>query len=159
MKRVCTLSLIWILVFGFNVSTIGQNLTIPQKLKIEKQVDSIFNVMVKAAEKVDYNKISMGVDDRYSAGFLVNNVYYPTYESLINMLKSNMRSGAKQSITIQNKKITVLTDNIVLLTASGESKVESSTGQSLTIEFLWSFVYEKINNNWKVIQSHQSLAN
>ena len=159
MKTTLTILLICIVTFGFNVQSKGQNLTIPQKIKIEKQVDSIFNAIVKAAENVDYDKISLGVDDRQNAGFIVNNLYYAKYDSLIHSLKSNLRSGLKQKINIQQKKITVLSNNIVLLTASGESRVESNTGQPLTIEFLWSFVYEKINNDWKVIQSHQSRAN
>ena len=159
MKTSLTITLICILIVGFNGQSNGQNLTKLQKSTIEKQVDSIFVTQVKAAEKVDYDKISTGVDDRYNAGFIVNNTYFTKYDSLINILRSNIRSGAKQRITIQHKKITVLSDNIVLLTASGESSIESNTGQPLNINFLWSFVYEKINNDWKVIQSHQSRAN
>jgi len=159
MKTSLTITLICILTFGFNGQSKGQNLTMLQKSKIEKQVDSIFITMVKAAEKVDYDKISTGVDDRYNAGFIVNNTYFTKYDSLINILKSNIRSGATQRITIQHKKITVLSNDIVLLTASGDSSIESNTGQPLNIKFLWSFVYEKINNDWKVIQSHQSLVN
>jgi len=159
MKTTFTISLICILAFGFNVQSKGQNLTNEQKSKIEKQVDSIFYSMIKDAENVAYDKISLGVDDRYNAGFIVNNSYFTKYDSLINILKTNLRSGTKQSITIQNKKITVLSDNIVILTASGDANVELNTGQFFNVKFLWSIVYEKINNIWKVIQSHQSQAN
>ncbi|HEY4785397.1 MAG TPA: nuclear transport factor 2 family protein [Bacteroidales bacterium] len=159
MKTTLTISFICFLILGFNGQSKGQNLTKLQKSKIEKQVDSIFQTMVKAAENVDYDKISLGVDDRHKAGFIVNNSYFTKYDSLINMLKTNSRSGTKQHIIIQNKKITVLSDNIVLLTASGETNIELATGQSFNIKFLWSFVYEKMNNDWKVIQSHQSRAN
>ena len=159
MKRALTILFINFLLLGFNGQSKGQSLTNLQKLKIEKQVDSIFQTMVKAAENVDYDKISLGVDDKYNAGFIVNNSYYTKYDSLISILKANLRSGTKQSISIQNKKITVLSDNIVLLTASGDTHVELSTGQSFNVNFLWSFVYEKINNDWKVIQSHQSRVN
>jgi hypothetical protein len=159
MKTAITILLITITYFGFNEQLIGQNLTSIQRSKIEKQVDSIFLSMVKAAENVDYNTISRGVDDKYTAGFIVNNSYYSNYDSMINILKANLQSGTKQSITFQNKKITVLSESIVLLTASGNANVELGTGQSFVVNFFWSFVYEKINNNWKVIQSHQSLAN
>jgi len=159
MKTTLTITLVCIFLVGFNGQSRGQSLMKLQKSTIEKQVDSIFVTMVKAAERVDYDKISTGVDDRYNAGFIVNNTYFTKYDSLINILRSNIRSGAKQLITIQHKKITVLSDNIVLLTASGESIFESNTGQPLNINFLWSFVYEKIKNDWKVIQSHQSRAN
>lgn len=159
MKTTLTISLICFLVLGFNLQLKGQNLTNLQKSKIEKQVDSIFQTMVKAADNVDYDKISLGVDDSHKAGFIVNNSYFTTYDSLINILKANLQTGTKQNITIENKKITVLSDSIVLLTASGDANVKLNTGQSFNIKFLWSFVYEKINNDWKVIQSHQSRAN
>ncbi len=159
MKTTIAISLICFLILGFNGQSKGQSLTNMQKSKIEKQVDSIFHTMVKAAENLDYDKISMGVDDRYNAGFIVNSSYYTKYDSLINILKANLRSGTKQSIAIQNEKITVISDRIVLVTASGDTNVELNTGQSYNAKFLWSFVYEKINNDWKVIQSHQSRAN
>jgi hypothetical protein len=159
MKTTITISLFCFLIAGFNGQSKGQKFTNLQKSKIEKQVDSIFHLMVKAAENLDYDKISKGVDDRNNAGFIVNGSYYSKYDSLINILKANLRNGPKQSITIQNKKITVLSDNIVLLTASGDTDVELNTGQSFHAKFLWSFVFEKVNNDWKVIQSHQSRAN
>ena len=158
-QTILTIFFICFLIVGFNGQSKGQNLTKQQKSKIEKQVDSIFTSMVKAAENLDYDKISLGVDDTYNAGFIVNNSYFTKYDSLITILKANLRSGIKQRITFQHKKMTVLSESIVLLTASGDSNVELNPGQSFTIKFLWSFVYVKMNNDWKVIQSHQSRAN
>ena len=159
MKTTLTISLICFLLLGINGQSKGQKLTKPQQSKIEKQVDSIFQTMIKAAENVDYDNISLGVDDKYNAGFIVNNSYFTKYDSLISIFKANLRNGTKQSIAIQNKKITVLSENIVLLTASGDSNIELPNGQTLNVKFLWSIVYEKINDDWKVIQSHQSRAN
>lgn len=156
MKTTLTIILVSFLLFGLQGQSKGQNLTSLQKSKIERQVDSVFYTMVKAAENLDYDKISTGVDDRYNAGFIVNGLYYSTYDSLIYTLKANLRDGAKQSITIQKKKITVLSDRIALVTASGDARVEFNGGQTFNAKFLWSFVYEKMNNRWKVIQSHQS---
>jgi hypothetical protein len=159
MKTKLTILIIYFVTVGFTGQLKGQNLTNIQKLKIEKQVDSIFLNMVKAAENVDYDKISVGVDDRYNAGFIINNSYYSKYDYMISTFKANSGSGTKQSITFQNKKITVLSESIVLLTASGNANVELNTGQSFNVIFFWSLVYEKFKNEWKVIQSHQSQAN
>jgi hypothetical protein len=159
MKTTITILFICILSPGLNGQKAGQKLTNIRKSRIEREVDSIFLSMVKAAESVDYNAISLGVDDRYNAGFIVNNTYYSKYDSMIYILKTNLRSGTKQTITFQNKKITLLSDSIVLLTASGNTNIELNTGQSFNANFFWSFVYEKFNNNWKVIQSHQSRGN
>lgn len=159
MKTTLTIAFFCVLACGFNAQSKGQNLTKLQISTIEKQVDSIFQTMVKAAENLDYDKISLGVDDRHNAGFMVNGSYYKTYDAMIAILKANTPSGANQHIAIENKKLTVLSDSIVLLSASGETHVDLNTGQSFNAKFLWSFVYEKINTNWKVIQSHQSRVN
>lgn len=158
MKTTLTIAFICFLTLGCNGLSKGQSLSNLQKLKIEKQVDSIFLTMVKAAENVDYDKISSGVNDKYNAGFIVNNSYYSKYDSMITVLKANLRSGIKQSIVIQHQKITVLSENVVLLTASGNSNVELPN-QTFNVKFFWSLVYQRINNDWKVIQSHQSQAN
>ncbi len=158
MKNLLTIVLACFLIIGFLEQSNGQNLTSQQKSKIEKEVDSVFHSMIKAAESLNYDKLSTGVDDRYNAGFIVNSVYFPTYDSLARIMKANTQDGASQSIKIQKEKITVLSDRIALLTASGNAKVEINPYQTFSTKFLWSFVYEKIGNEWKVVQSHQSRA-
>jgi hypothetical protein len=159
MKTTLIFFFICFLFFVFTGPAKGQTLSNLQKSKIEKQVDSIFLTTVKAAENLDYDQISKGVDDSHHAGFMVNGIYYAKYDSLITILKANLRSGTKQKITLQNKKITALSDRLVLLTASGETNVELPTGPSFQAKFTWSFVYEKFNNDWKVIFSHQARGN
>ena len=153
MKKIFISSLICFFLLGFINNATGQN---QQKLKIEKQIDSSFHVMIKFAESLDYDKLTKGVDDRYNAGFIANGSYFSQYDSLINSIKIKSLGVTKQSITIQKEKITVLSDNIVLLTAYGDTKIDINNGNSFFVKFYWSFVYQKIDNNWKVIQSHQS---
>ncbi len=155
MKRALTILIIFVLTSGLNGQLKGQNLSDSRKSIIENQIDSIFLDMVEAAENVDYDKISAGVDDRHNAGFIVNNSYYSKYDTMIDILKANLRAGTKQIITFKNKKITVLSESIVLLTASGNANVELNTGQSFIVNFFWSLVYQKFDDEWKVIQSHQ----
>ena len=156
MRTIVIISLIGILSMGFINQSTGQNISTQQKSRIEKQVDSIFHCMLKAAENLDYDILNQGVDDKYSAGFITNGAYFMRFDSLLNILKTRSQGITKQSITIQKEKITVLSENIVLLTAYGDTKVDVNFGNSFTAKFYWSFVYEKIVGNWKVIQSHQS---
>ena len=156
MKKVFTMSLICFLLLGLIEESKGQNITNQQKSVIEKQVDSVFHSMIVAADNLEYNKLAQGVDDRFQAGFISNNTYYARFDSLITVAKSKVQNVTKQHITIQKEKITVLSDSIVLLTAIGDTKVDLNSGNSFTVKFFWTFVYEKINKNWKVVQSHQS---
>jgi len=156
MKKIITFLLINGFCIVFIVPVWGQNISEVNKSQIEKQVDSVFHIMIKYAENLEYDKLAPGVDDKYNAGFITNGSYYTQYDSLIHTLKSKSQGITKQSIKVQREKITVLTESIVILTAFGDSKVYVDNGNTFSVKFFWSFVYEKIDNNWKVIQSHQS---
>lgn len=156
MKKTLTISLICFLLSGFIVKLNGQITVTKQNLQIEKQVDSVFHAMIKDAENLKYDKLALGVDDSYHSGFISNESYYMRFDSLITIAQSKSRGVTKQNITVEKEKITVLSDNIVLLTATGISKVDLNSGNSFSVKFFWSFVYERMNMNWRVIQSHQS---
>jgi hypothetical protein len=158
MKKTSSISLIVFLIFGSVQLSTGQDLTNQQKSVVEKEVHAIFQTMVKAADSLNYDKISTGVDDRYHAGFIAGGSYYDKYDDLVNVLKSRQQDGSTQNISVKQEKISVLSDRFAILTASGDSKVNPGSGSSYTIKFLWTFVYEKIDGEWKVIQSHQSGA-
>jgi len=157
MKKFIPFLIVFCLLCGLKEPSYGQSLSSQSITLIKNEVDSVFHSAIKAAENLDYDQISKGVSDKYNAGFILNGSYYTTYSSMISVLTSNLQAGAKQKIAIQNEKISVLTPNIVLLTATGNAKVDLNTGQSFTSTFFWSFVYEKINGQWKVVQSHQSI--
>jgi hypothetical protein len=156
MKKTLTILLTCSFFFGCIEYSSGQYLFEQQKLSIEKQVDSVFHIMVKAAESIAYDKLSAGVDDKYNAGFIVNGSYYAKFDSLLNTIKERSQGVNSQRITIQKEKIAVLSESIALVTAYGDTKVEVSNGNTFDAKFFWSFVYQKINGQWKVIQSHQS---
>jgi hypothetical protein len=156
MKKLIIISISLLLSFGFITQSEGQTLSKRQTEIIKSQVDSMFQKMVVFAEKLDFNKLSSGVNDKYGAGFITNDKYYASYSSLIEDVKINARGISKQDIFIKEKKITVLSDKIVLMTASGVAKANLDDGREISANFHWSFVYEKMDNDWKVIYSHQS---
>lgn len=156
MKTTLTIALIFSLSLSFTAKSTAQPLTEKQKSFIEKQVDSVFRSMIKAAESLDYDKLARGVDDKHRAGFILNNTYYAGFDSMVNVARAQVQRISRQTITLQKEKIAVITSNIALVSATGQSKVDTNSGSSFTITFFWSFVYEKTGNNWKIIQSHQS---
>jgi hypothetical protein len=156
MTKPIFISIIFLLSFGFINQSEGQTLSASQSGLIQSQVDSIFLKMVDLAENLEFNKLSSGVNDIHAAGFISNGKYYASYSALIDDVKSFAQGINKQNISIKEKRITVLSDKIVLLTASGTSKAIINDGRELSVDFHWSFIYEKIDNSWKVIYSHQS---
>jgi hypothetical protein len=156
MKNLTILSISFLLLFGLITQAEGQTLSNRQTELIKNQVDSMFQKMLVFAERLDFNAISSGVNDKHEAGFITNDKYYARYSSLIEDMKTNTQGIDRQDISIKEKKTTVLSDYIVLLTASGEAKAYLDDGRVITANFHWSFLFEKINENWKVIYSHQS---
>ena len=156
MIRLIIISITFQLLGGFMIQSVAQTLSKQQVVQITNQVDSVFQEMLILAEKLEYDKLSSGVDDTREAGFISNRKYYPHYASMIDELKPSAQGVSHQDISINQKKITVLSDKIVLMTTSGISNAYLNDGREITVNFHWSFVYEKIDNNWKVIHSHQS---
>jgi hypothetical protein len=154
MKTNISFALVFFFVFIGNA--MGQNHSGQQKTKAEAEVWAIFKMMVKSGEALDYDALSKGVDDQNHAGFIVNNVYYAKYDSLTNLLKGRAGGVSKQTIVFQKQKITAITEDVVLVIAIGDSTVELMNGTQIPLKFYWTFVYQKIDGQWKVVQSHQS---
>lgn len=156
MKKAYSLFLLSFLLVGFTQFVVAQELSVQQQETIKKQVDAVFSEMVSLAEKFNYDKLTNGVDDHQQAGFIVNNHYYADYASLAEVVKAGAQGVSHQSISFSNKKITVLSDQIALLTTSGITEATLSDGRQFKVNFYWSFVYQKFGDQWKVIHSHQS---
>jgi len=129
-----------------------------QSRQIETEVDVLFQHMIRLAEKVDYDGLSIGVDDKYNAGFISDGQYYSNYDSLIKTIKPRAIGISSQSISLSTKKITVLAPTLVLLTAAGITNAKTDSGRVFSVNFQWSFLYEKIDGAWKVVHSHQSTS-
>lgn len=158
MNKLIVISIFCIFSFGFTTKSVSQSFSPDQTELIKSQVDSIFLRMVSSAEKLDFEELNSGVDDIHRAGFISNGKYYASYSVLAEETKSLAQGISGQNISFKKKEITVLSDKIVLVTASGVSKAYLDDGRELVVNFLWSFLYEKIANDWKVIYSHQSTA-
>jgi hypothetical protein len=158
MNKLLIISISLLLSVVFVMQSYGQTLSEKHTELIKNQVDSMFQKMLVFAEKLDFRELSSGVDDSHRAGFISNGKYYPDYSSLIDDVEFNARGIRQQEIAIKEKKITVLSDKIALMTASGTAEASLEDGRLLAADFHWSFIYEKIEDKWKVIYSHQSIT-
>jgi hypothetical protein len=156
MKNLSYAVLLGIIFLGCIPIVNGQTVSGYSNPGIEKEIDAVFMAAIQAAESFDATKLISCVDDRYQAGFISNGVYFTRFDSLANTLNARTPGSVKQHITIQKKKISVIADNIALVSASGVSQIEANGGNPFEVNFCWTFVYQKFNNEWKVIQSHQS---
>ena len=134
----------------------SQELTSSQKAKITSEINTLFEKNVKSAETLDVSGLTECVSDALSAGFIEKGVYYQSFETLMKEFNNDIRGVKSQKMNISNKKITILSNNAALITASGNYLVTLEDGRTLSGGFLWTFVYSQVNGKWKVIHSHGS---
>ncbi len=122
----------------------------------EEEVDGLFMESIRHAENLDLNSLSEGVDDSHKAGFIGNGKYFCSYYMMTLDVKYHMRNVKDQKITIKEKRITTLSDTVVLVSTKGKATTTLNDGRVIDTGFLWSFVYKKETDGWKVVHSHQS---
>ena len=137
-------------------SVYSQVLSNNQKEKIVSEITVLFEKNIKAAENLDSKELSGTVDDTLKAGFIDNGQFLSSFDEVMDGFKEGIKGLQSQKFSISNKKITVLANNAALLTASGNFSVALEDGRTLTGKFAWTFVYSKVNDNWKIIHSHMS---
>jgi len=153
MKRVV---LMIIASLGICSSVYSQGLTKNQKEKIASEIAVDFEKNIKAAESFDVKGLTDCVNDTLKAGFIDNGIFFNSFDEVMKGFKEGIKGLKSQKFGISNKKITVLADNAALLIASGNFSVALEDGRTLTGGFAWTFVYSKVNDNWKIIHSHMS---
>jgi len=137
-------------------SVYSQGLTQNQKEKIASDITALFDKSIKAAESIDSKGISDFVDDTLKAGFIDNGILLNSFDEVMRGYKEAIKGIKSNKFSVSNKKITVLADNAALLTVSGNASTTLEDGRTLTSSFAWTFVYSKVNDNWKIIHSHMS---
>ena len=158
-QNICNLILAAILIFGVVGFTCSQELSSTLIERIENEITIVFDSSRKAGEKLDVEEISENVNDSLRAGFIDNGFYFRSFEELMVGFKSGIRGLESQKMEVDIQKITVLSENSVLLTASGDYSTKVVDGRILTGRFAWTFVYSKVGGHWKVIHSHMSNPN
>jgi hypothetical protein len=153
MKRVV---LMIIASLGICSSVYSQKLTQKQKEKIASDITALFEKSIKSAESIDSKGIADFVDDALKAGFIDNGNFLHSFDEVMKGYTESIIGIKSQKLNVSNKKITVLADNAALLTASGNFSVALEDGRTLTGGFAWTFVYSKVNDNWKIVHSHMS---
>jgi hypothetical protein len=155
-QKIYSLILTGILTFGVYGISFSQDLAREMTDKIENEISQLFDKNIKAGEELDVTGICENIDDALKTGFIDNGFYFTSFEDLMVGFKSAIRGLEYQKMTVATKKITVLSEKNVLLTAHGDYSAKVVDGRILTGRFAWTFVYSKINGNWKVIHSHMS---
>ena len=132
----------------------SQNLL--EKEKIKAEIENLFEKSIKSGETLNIAEIKSNVEDKLKTGFIDNGKYFNSFDSLMIDFEQGTRNIKSQKMDIVSKKITIFSNDNALLTAAGNYLVTVKDGRTFSGKFAWTFIYAKLNNDWKIVHSHMS---
>jgi len=83
---------------------------------------------------------------------------YPTYDSLVKVIRAMFRPGATVNMTLDQKRLTVLDRDVVVLTALLNATMKDSAGKATPVHEAWMAVFHRTPDGWKIAADHESVA-
>ena len=119
--------------------------------KIMKEINVLFDNYVNDLERLEIDSLEQTISDNDQAGFILGGKYYTSLSSFLTDYRYQIKDIKSQQIKMQDRKITILNGNSALITANGECTSIKKSGQSNKSAFVWTLVFQSVNNNWKII--------
>jgi uncharacterized protein (TIGR02246 family) len=123
---------------------------------IEEAVLTANAEMERAAEAVDAERLFTFMLDTDKGSVIQNGVFLATREEALHRVKNNLRGISKIMYRWKRQHVTVLSADVALLTAEGESIATATEGQVFTTPFAQTVVFVMREGHWKALHAHQS---
>lgn len=81
---------------------------------------------------------------------------YPTYDSLLKVVRAMYRPGTALRITLDQKRLTVLDRDVVVLTALLNGTMKDSAGKEMPVHEAWMAVFHRTADGWKVAADNEA---
>jgi uncharacterized protein (TIGR02246 family) len=112
--------------------------------------------MERAAEAVDAERLFTFMLDTDKGSVIQNGVFLATRTEALHRVKTNLRGISKIEYRWKRQHVTVLSADVALLTAEGESIATTTEGQVFTTPFAQTVVFVMREGHWKALHAHQS---
>lgn len=123
---------------------------------IEAAVLAANGEMERAAAAVDAERLFSFMLDTDKGSVIQNGVLLATREEALHRVKTNLRGIGKIEYRWKRQHVTVLSADVALLTADGESIATTTEGQVVTTPFAQTVVFVMTEGHWKAVHAHQS---
>ena len=123
---------------------------------VEEAVLAASAGMERAAEAADAERLFTFMVDTDKGSVIQNGVFLATREDALRQVKSDLRGISKIEYRWRRRHVTVLSADVALLTAEGESTATTTEGQVFTTPFAQTVVFVMRAGHWKALHAHQS---
>ena len=135
----------------------GGEATTPEDLKaIEDAVLAVNSEMTQAAEALDADRLFSFMLDTDKGSVVQNGVVLVTRQEALERVRANLRGISKIQYRWKQRLVSVLSPDVAMLTAEGESVVNTTAGDSFSAPFAQTVVFVRRAGGWRAIHAHQS---
>ncbi len=131
-------------------------LTDAERSAIEEKIKALHSESLAAAEKVDVDRMFASSSSAYEIGNINNGVFIPSLDALVAGFRELFATALGQDINVAETRVAVLGPNAAVLTAHGDFIATSKDGTMFESPFAHTMVFAKIEDDWRIIHSHQS---
>jgi uncharacterized protein (TIGR02246 family) len=136
---------------GFAASAAGADTK-----SIEEAVLAVSAEMTKAGEALDAERLFSYMLDTDKVSVIQNGVALTTRQEALEQVRSNLRGIAAIQYRWKSQHVTVLSPEVALLAAEGESTATTTAGQTFSTPFAQTVVFVLKEGRWKALHAHQS---
>jgi hypothetical protein len=123
---------------------------------VEEAVLAVSAEMTRAGEALNADGLFAYMLETDKGSVVQNGVVLATRQEALEQVRSNLRGISKIQYHWKRQYVTVLSPEVALLTAEGESIATTTAGDTLTTPFAQTVVFVLRAAGWKAIHAHQS---
>jgi len=123
---------------------------------IEDAVLAVSAEMTKAGEAADADRLFSYMLDTDKGSVIQNGVLLATRQEALERVRNNLSRASKIQYRWKRQYVTVLSPEVAVLVAEGESMATMAGGDTFTVPFAQTVVFARKAGSWKAIHAHQS---
>ena len=123
---------------------------------VEDAVLAVSAEMTKAGEAADVDRLFGYMLETDKGSVIQNGVLMATRQEALERVRNNLGGVSKIQYRWKRQYVTVLSPEVALLTAEGESTATTTAGDTFTAPFAQTVVFVLRAGSWKAIHAHQS---
>jgi hypothetical protein len=112
--------------------------------------------MTKAGEALDADRLFSYMLETNKGSVIQNGVLMATRQKALERVRNNLGGISRIQYRWKRQYVTVLSPEVALLTAEGESMATTTAGDTITAPFAQTVVFVLRGGTWKAIHAHQS---
>jgi ketosteroid isomerase-like protein len=146
------------IVFAAGCSKAPKPLTDAERAALSDSVSEVATGMIASFAN---NATADNILGYYVKGSEVHAEYgmvYPTYDSLVKVVRAMWRPGTTLHGTLDQRRVTVLDRDVVVFTALINATMKDSAGKEIPFHEAWTAVWHRTSDGWKIAADHESTA-